>query len=529
VLNKRVLLGLAGLVLLAPVKRAVAQPEPEPPVVAEPAEPTEPTAPDVLEQPAEPPAPRPDPLRQALVPVQGGLTANEVARLGATTSYNVRARQAELRAAAARVDEALVGYFPRLTLTASYTRLSEIDNDLATGGGALLGAANEGQVTTGPCPGNPAITCVLDAAGLPVQAQALDFSFPSLPNQYSVVASLSVPISDYILRLRQAYKGTKNLVDARELDVQAARLTAAADAKVAFYNWQRAKGQVVVAAEAVEQARAHVEDANRVFEAGLISQADVLRLEAQLARAEGLYVEAQAFELVAEQQIRTLTHLPPDTKLESAEDVFASPNIPELPPLEQMMTEAEQNRIELAALREQEEALEQAESAVKAAYAPRLEGFANAQYANPNPRVFPQQNQWDLTWDLGVRLTWTVNETFSTFAAAAEAEAQTELVGAQRMSLRDAIRVEVAGAYADVAKSESAIEAATRELEAAEESLRVRRKLFQFGRATSVDLIDAETELTRARLAVLSAYVDFLVAEVRLEHATGRDAPQKPG
>lgn len=479
-----------------------------------------------LDAPAEPPEARPDPLREALVPVQGGLTADEVGRQAAGSSYNVRARQAELRAAAARVDEAFVQYFPRLTLTATYTRLSEVDNDLG-GGGSLLGAQNAGPVTTGPCPFDPATTCVIDAGGTPVQAVSL--SFPSLSNQYSLAASLSVPISDYVLRLRQAHRGTKNAVNAKEIEVRASQLTAAADGKIAFFNWQRARGQVVVAAEAVAQAKAHVDDAKKAFDAGLISRADVLRLEAQVARAEGLEAEARAFEVVAEQQIRTLLHLPPDARLASAVDVFRTPDIQTLPPLERLLEEAEKNRLELKSLRETERALGEAASATRAAYAPRLDGFANAQYANPNPRVFPQRDQWDLTWDLGVRLTWTVNETFSTIGAAKDADAQVEQVVEQRMSLRDAIRLEVASAYADYSKARSSIEAATREIEAAEESLRVRRKLFQFGRATSVDLIDGETELTRARLALLGAYIDFLVAEVRLDHATGRDAARAGG
>jgi hypothetical protein len=38
---------------------------------------------------------------------------------------------------------------------------------------------------------------------------------------------------------------------------------------------------------------------------------------------------------------------------------------------------------------------------------------------------------------------------------------------------------------------------------AAEESCRIRRVLFQNGRATSVELTDAEPELTRARMDLL--------------------------
>ena len=49
-----------------------------------------------------------------------------------------------------------------------------------------------------------------------------------------------------------------------------------------------------------------------------------------------------------------------------------------------------------------------------------------------------------------------------------------------------------------------AIASASRGLAAAEESYRVRRALFQNGRATSVELTDAETERSRAQLEAIA-------------------------
>jgi outer membrane protein TolC len=54
----------------------------------------------------------------------------------------------------------------------------------------------------------------------------------------------------------------------------------------------------------------------------------------------------------------------------------------------------------------------------------------------------------------------------------------------------------------------------------------VRRELFRNGRATSVELTDAEVQWTEAQLDVVSARVDQRVAQVKLLHATGDDTPQ---
>ena len=76
-------------------------------------------------------------------------------------------------------------------------------------------------------------------------------------------------------------------------------------------------------------------------------------------------------------------------------------------------------------------------------------------------------------------------------------------------------------------EAEVAIESTARGLAAAEESYRVRRSLFQNGRATSVELTDAETDLTRARLEAINARVDLRIAHVRIEHALGRDVARQ--
>jgi outer membrane protein TolC len=72
------------------------------------------------------------------------------------------------------------------------------------------------------------------------------------------------------------------------------------------------------------------------------------------------------------------------------------------------------------------------------------------------------------------------------------------------------------------------VEAAERQLVAAEEGLRVRNELSRNGRATTIEVLDSEAEVTRARLARLNARIGLLAARVRLDHATGGDIPARP-
>lgn len=465
-----------------------------------------------------------DPLAAALAAQPGGLTPDDVARRAMQTRRSIRAKQADLRAAQARVDQALVNYFPRVTATATYTRLSEVPS-AGLGGGALVGAQNEGLLGTGPCIQNPAATCVVDSKGGPVGAA--QFSFPTVNNSFSLVAQLAVPISDYVLRISQGYAATSHAASAKEIELQAETLQVASDAKIAYFNWARAKGQAAVAAQSVEQAKAHVNDAKIAQAAGIASRADVLRIEAQVAGAEQVLAEVQAFESIAAEQLRIVIQAQPNEGLSLGIDILGSdPGQGVAESLDGLQRQALQRRLEIRALDETQHSLKNAVSIARAGYYPRLDAFAQYTYANPNQRIFPTAAEWNGTWEAGLRMTWTINDTFTAMGSVAEAKARSEMIAEQKAALMEGLRMEVAAALADLQKARASIEAAERGLAAAEEGLRVRQLLFKTGRATSLDLVDAETEATRARLRRVDAHVGLLVAQTRLAHATGRDVPQ---
>lgn len=490
------------------------------------AQPAAPPAPPPGEAalPAAPPAPtRKDALAEALAPQAGGTTPDSVADAAVRTSYSLRGKQEDLRAAQAKVDQAFTNYYPRLTLTATYTRLSEVDSSLGGSGGNIVGAANPGLITVGPCaPGSPA-QCLFDSGGEFVGAVPFGITIPSQQNSYSLVASLVVPVSDYVLRISQGVAAASGAARAKEIEVRAQELQIAADAKVAYYNWVRAKGQVVVAEDAVAQTKAHLVDAKQAFEVGLLSKADVLRLDAQVAAAEQTVVDAKAFEGIAGEQVRTVMHLPAGTPLTVGIDVLGASGGPPAEALDTLTQEAYRNRLEMQVLDENLASLREAESLTRAGYYPRLDAFANGTYANPNQRYFGSTDEFNFSWEAGLRLSWTVNDTLATGGAAAEAEARTASVAQQRQSLLDGLRLEVAAAHAESVRAVASIEASERGLVAVEESMRVRRELFKAGKATSVDIVDAEAELTRAHLRRLDAHVGLLAAKAKLEHVTGRD------
>src|SRR5580704_15385636 len=107
---------LFALGALAAPSLAGAQPPPPP----APPPPPPPVAQPPAAQPFVMPAAAPDPIAIALAPRPGGLTPEDVAKVVGRTKHSVRAKQEDLKAAAARVDQAFVGFFPKVSVVASY-------------------------------------------------------------------------------------------------------------------------------------------------------------------------------------------------------------------------------------------------------------------------------------------------------------------------------------------------------------------------------------------------------------------------
>jgi outer membrane protein TolC len=434
----------------------------------------------------------------------GGLTADQAAQQAVATNPDILARRAEVDAAQAAVGQSEVAFAPKLNLTGSYARLSDFEAPLM--GYAV--AAPPGTPVGLVQPGTPFVN--------------VPQKFPVLVNATTAQAMLTLPISDYLLRLSQSYTGAKRSKRAAELQEIAQQLRVQADAKIAYYTWARATLSILVAEQNLAQAQTHLRDVTSSFDGGIASKADVLRVESQVASAQGILQKARHFLAVAEEQLRTTMH-GPRASLVLGEDLSTA--LPALAPAltPELYEEAVAHRPELQALENTELALRKQASSTRAGLWPRLNGFGEVTVANPNQRYIPPQDRFNTTWSVGVALSWSPNESVSTYAQAKGADAKVRQVVAQRSALADGIRMELASAVQAVLDADTSVATSTQGLASSEASYRVRRSLFQVGRATSGELTDAETDLLRAKLDAVNARVDQRISRIRFAHALGRD------
>ncbi len=351
-------------------------------------------------------------------------------------------------------------------------------------------------------------------------------SFPfGVPlDEYFGVASISIPLTDYLLKLTQAYRAAQYNQQATQLSAVAARLRVVRDARILYYNWVDSKLKLVVAEQALENVRGQSADVGRFFVVGRASQADVANLKGRVAAAELVIQKTRDLVAATEQELRTAMHLSAEQILLVGEDVRQMPDLPRgLDTIELLYEEAIQQRLELRIINSNLDALRAQASSSRGGMLPKLEATGNAIYANPNPRFFPPEPVFRGTWEIGVQLSWSPNDVVGALISARGLDARAREVETQEAAFRDVLRTTVTRAWLSFRQSLTAVETASREMEAAEESHSVRQALFQVGRATSVELVDAETSLTRARIELINARIAIRIALVELLYVIGRD------
>src|SRR5262249_42409980 len=167
-----------------------------------------------------------------LLGVPAGLTADAVAEGALATSFEVEGRRDAVDAAQDQVTQAAVGYVPRINIAARALRLSAIPPPLFW----PVGIAPESP--EGPLSSSAVLV------NTPVR-------FAALRNQTAAEISLTIPVSDYLLRIVPAHSAARHSAAGASLILRAARRQVATNGRLAFCGWVRARLPLVLADAAV--------------------------------------------------------------------------------------------------------------------------------------------------------------------------------------------------------------------------------------------------------------------------------------
>ncbi|HEX4451597.1 MAG TPA: TolC family protein [Kofleriaceae bacterium] len=431
--------------------------------------------------------------------VAGGLTSDQAAARAGNVSPTVQRRIAEVAEQTAAATTTYLQGVPQIGGKLSYTRNSYI---------APFSFASSGLMIPG------------------VDLSSLAFNF--LQNYYLAEATISIPVSDYLYRYPKLVGAAKIALEVAKTTRASAWVAAGQDARTAYYEWLRAKLQVIVAQRQVAQVQATLGQVRAQAEVQRISRADLLRVESQEAEAEQTAAQLTNIAELREEQLRVMLQVPDAQPLAIGEDIRKDVSAPAARQLDEMMGHVTAHRLDYLAIVQGIDARVKQNEAEVPNYLPKVSAFGVADYANPNQRIFPQEDKFTGTWAVGVQATWNLNDALTANVNRDRLQAQTDELRADQENFVRQTRIEVLQAQQNVLLAQHDLDTTAKGLKSAEESYHVRRDLLDAGRATAVELVDSETDLTRARINALNARIDLRVAIAQLQHWLGDDDAGAP-
>jgi len=426
-------------------------------------------------------------------PAQEKLSLAEAIALGAANSRTARIAQARAEGASARASEVLAALLPSLKADGSFRRLSEVDPFRVQ---------------------------------LPGMPQPVTIS-PVVLGTYTTHIGLQQPIFTGFKLLSNA-RAARALATAAEADVRGDLADLTLTIVSAYWALHQAREVRRAVDENVARLESYVKDSESMMREGMLTRADLLKIQVQLSSARVAQIDAANDSQLAQMNCSLVLGLPLETELELTSQPGAVRS--EIPPLTgvalpELRTRALEGRPDLLATGSRVEATRASLTAARGNWWPQVFFGGNYYYSRPNARLLPTRDEWVGTWDLGVTVTLDLWNWGATLRQVEQAEAnlrQQELLLEQ---MKEGAKLDVTRAHLQAAQAVRKLDVASLAVAQAEESLRMTRDRYTQALATPSDLLDAEVALLQAVLGRSAASIEKEVSETRLAKAVGILAP----
>jgi outer membrane protein len=293
-------------------------------------------------------------------------------------------------------------------------------------------------------------------------------------------------------------------------------------ARTSFYNVLLAREQIDVQEQNVSLLEEQLKTTHNRFEAGTVSNFEVLRAEVELANAQPALIRARNNHRVSIDELRyALGYEETNTT-----DVHRTPTIVgelEFEPVEyelkSALNSARLNRPELKQLATIQKAREagliiatsnlRPTVSVNGGYGLR-KNFGNSSFSGSRTG-----------WSLGAAASWSIWDGASTRGRINQALSLQEQARLALLDASLAIEVEVRRALADLDGATELTAAATKVVDQAEEALRLANARYGAGTATQLDVLSAQVSLTSTRNNLVEANYSYIVAAASVRRAIG--------
>ncbi|MCX5936199.1 MAG: TolC family protein [Pseudanabaena sp. LacPavin_0818_WC45_MAG_42_6] len=281
----------------------------------------------------------------------------------------------------------------------------------------------------------------------------------------------------------------------------------------AYYNLQNTDETIRIQRKAVENSERSLKDTKARERAGVGTKFDVLQSEVQLANSKQDLLNAEAAQLVARRELSRQLNYPSIVEITAADKIAP---VPEWKlPVEETILLAVRNRAELDIRKlEREVARDRANSSI-ARIGPQINLFGNFNTASE----FTSGGGIGVGYQIGATLNWNLFDGGRADAQVNQFKADQAIAEARFEQDARQARYDVEESYINQQSRLKQIDTATKAVEQAQEALRLARLRLDAGVGTQLEVITAESDLTRADVNRVQAIIGYNQSRANLERA----------
>jgi outer membrane protein len=343
-----------------------------------------------------------------------------------------------------------------------------------------------------------------------------DALVPRASNMFDVGINIKQPI--YTAgKVRTALKLAKATLEEKNMACNSVRQQLAFKVFEAFHTLLLAEANRELVRETQLQRMKHLELARNRYKNGVATEVDVLRSEVSVANLEPMLIRADNKVRFARAGINNLivADLEAPTQIAGALEYKPWP----VDSLEEIQKRTLDLRPEIQVARQQMQEAEFTQSLAKAEKKLTVDfesqwGYSVREVQNLLDNKF---TRWNFTFNFK-RPLWDGGRTSGLVA---QASARLKAAEQRLAQLENNVKLEVKQAYDDMQSSAKAIAAARLSVSQADRVHTMMQANYEYGAATTLDVLDAQIALTVAKNEQIGATFDYEMAKARLRLASG--------
>ncbi len=315
-----------------------------------------------------------------------------------------------------------------------------------------------------------------------------------------------------------AVRSSKLYTDAAIAQLDAAVSEVVTETKKKYYQALAAAAYYNVAQSTLENVKKTRETISALFAEGLVAEFDKIRADVAVANVEPIVIEASSGRYAAQAALQTYLSLDmSDTLAISAERL---PSIEETPNPDEALVKALESNYDLKALHLQIEVAKKMIDIQASEYYPTLAAFGQWQQQGQSDKL----NDWRSATSSLVGLNFSMN-LFNGLRTKAKVE-QSELdvaTALQRKSqIADLIKLQTRTIVNQLGSAKARIAAQASTVYQAQRGYDISQIRYKEGTGSLLEISDAETALSRARVNEISARLDYHTTKAEYDRVTGQ-------